>query len=273
MELDVEIKNVAPVELTDLTIAFNALARQFNKYSEGNGYPIENRDAKLYVKKLETGSIIGSFMEGTANFAQSVMPMMDDTNNIVGFVSFLKGIFSYFKEGKGEKPALKESDYNDFSAIINPTASDVGAQLNISAKDQAQVYVSLNVPSLDANALQNVFKKEIDNLKASKAGSEYEKVLFYWKQTTIGSSVKSGNKGVVESILQAAIPVFIEDDDIRSKMTDVELNPYHMIFIVDLTIEEVQGKIALYRITKLHEAYLRDDEQDQQRHNPTHPAA
>lgn len=160
--LNIEIKNNKPLELTELTKSLISLSNQYNRHSEANGYSESERNAKLYVKKIETGSVLLDLIEfGSAN----VIPFAEATNTIVGFAQFLKSSVSYFLDSKGDKPSLSIQDCKELGQIVQPVARDNGSQLNVNVTVNGNVnnYVSLN--STQSNALQNILKQEIKKSK------------------------------------------------------------------------------------------------------------
>ena len=157
IRLIIEIKNKQPLELLDLTKSFVSLANQFNNYVSIEGESKEDREAKLYVKEIRSGSVIMELVEYASIGA---IPFIENVNTIVGFGGYLKDAYNFLL-GKSEKKTVEylQSDLKDLSQIINPVANDNAAQINISTTINGTVELHINLDSTQANAAQNIIQK------------------------------------------------------------------------------------------------------------------
>ena len=114
--------------------------------------------------------------------------------------------------------------------------------------------MNFSVNTIESNAIQNQAKKQLELLKLSQQ-TTYEKVVFYWYQARGDMEVKSGNTGVVESITSKALKVIFDKDEYKSKMLEIEENPFKMAYVVDVVVETVQEKPFAYKITNIHQVY------------------
>jgi hypothetical protein len=254
--LNIEIKNNEPLELTELTKSLIAVSNQYNKHSEKNGFSESERNAKLYVKKIETGSVLLDLVEFGSS---SVIPFMEGTNTIVGFAQFLKTTVAYFLEKKGDKPELTIQDCKELSQIVNPIASDKSSQLNVSVTVNGNVtnYVSLNCNN--SNALQNILKNEIKEKLELKNGDVVENALMVFAQTKNQVVGKDGNKVIIDDALpNKAINLIIPDKKMRKEMIKGDYNPNNFAFQVDVKIKTSNDKIFAYEILKFHEKFPLD---------------
>lgn len=252
IRLIVEIKNKEPIELLELTKSLISLASQFNNYASENGEGKEGREAKLYVKEIRTGSVILELVEMATI---GILPFMENANTVVGFASYIKKAYNYFIGKEETKTYLSSTDYRDLSQIINPIANDSGSQLNISTTINGNVELHLRIDSLQANAVQNLFEKELKHLKAPAVNDEIEKkVLFTWYQARNDMKSIVGNKGKIESISGKPMNVIFEDDGIKDKMLHGD-NPFTTAFVVDAKQQNVNGKLVAYKIISLHESF------------------
>ena len=100
VSLVVEIKNKQPVELIDLTKSLVALANQFNNYTGKSPEHLENREGRLFVTEIRSGSIIVELFEfATFGF----LPFAENVNTIVGFAGYLKNAYEAVLGRKEEK--------------------------------------------------------------------------------------------------------------------------------------------------------------------------
>ena len=86
IRLIIEINNKQPLELLDLTKSLVALASQFNSYVSKNGDSKENREAKLYVKEIRSGSVILELIELATI---GVIPFLENVNTVIGFADYI----------------------------------------------------------------------------------------------------------------------------------------------------------------------------------------
>ncbi len=252
IRLIIEIQNKQPLELLDLTKSFVSLASQFNNYVGKNGDSKENREAKLYVKEIRSGSVILELIELATI---GVLPFLENVNTIVGFADYMKTAYNFFI-GKSEvKPDLEASDYKELAQIINPVANDNGSQINISTAVNGNLELHVHLTSLESNAIQNVFQKELKQLKVPELNDETEtSVLLTWYQARNDMKSSVGNKGTIESLSKKPMNITFDDDTLKDTMLHGE-NPFTTVFVVDVKLQNVGGKLVAYKVVKLHETF------------------
>lgn len=250
IRLVIKIENKRPIELLDLTKSLVSIATQFDSYVDKNADSKENREAKLFVKEIKSGSVILELVE----FATiGMIPFIENTNTILGFAEYCKKAINFFLKNEGEKPELKPTDYKDFSTILNPISKDNGSQFNLSTTINGNVELHLNLNSTETNALQNIFKKELEQLKIPEQLDDVKpSVLMTWFQARNDLKSTIGNKGVIEELSKKPLNITFETDDIKEKMLHSDINPFNTAFVVDVKIQTIQDKPAAYKIVKLH---------------------
>lgn len=250
VRLVIKIENKRPIELLDLTKSLVSIATQFDSYVDKNADSKENREAKLYVKEIKSGSVILELIELAT---VGMIPFIENTNTILGFVEYCKKAVNFFLKNEGEKPELKPTDYRDFSTILNPISKDNGSQFNLSTTINGNVELHLNLSSTDTNALQNIFKKELEQLKIPEQLDDIKpSVLMIWFQARNDLKSTIGNKGVIEEISKKPLNITFETDEIKEKMLHSDINPFNTVFVVDVKIQTIQDKPIAYKIVKLH---------------------
>lgn len=116
--------------------------------------------------------------------------------------------------------------------------------------------LNFNLDSTQSNAIQNIVKRNLNVLKQPEIeDSVYEKVVLTWFQARSDIKSKKGNKGVIESINKKELNVIFHDDSIKEEMLHGDINPLTTAFVIDVKIENLNGKPAIYRIMKLHEYF------------------
>lgn len=253
ISLLIKIENKQPVELLDLTKSLISLSSQFDSYVSANCECKEEREAKLYVKQVKSGSIIIELVE----FATiGMLPFLENSNIVIEFASHLKDIFKYFVKGEGEKPVLTLPDYKDLSGILNTVTKDNGAKLEVSVVNNGVINNYLYLDSTESNAAQNRFQREIQGLKEpEEIDKVYEKQLMTWYQARNDKKSKMGNKGIIDRLNKKPLNVIFNNDDIKDKMLHGDINFFKTAYVVDVIILTLRGVPSAYKIMKLHQSF------------------
>lgn len=253
VRLVIKIENSKPIELYDLTKSLVSIATQFETYVEKNADCKENREAKLYVKEIKSGSVILELIELAS---VGVLPFIENVNTIVGFAEYCKRAINYFLKNEGEKPDLNPTDYRELSTIIGPVAKDNGSQFNLSTTINGNLELHINLNSTESNALQNRFKNEIEKLRLPEQVDEIKSsVLMTWFQARNDLKSKIGNKGVIEELSKKPLNITFDNDDIKEKILHGDINPFNTAYVVDVKIQTIQDKPAAYKVVKLHDYF------------------
>ena len=253
VRLIIKIENKRPIELFDLTRSLVSLASQFDSYVEKNADSKENREAKLYVKEIKSGSVVLELIEIATI---GMIPFIENMNTIIGFAKHCKSAIDYFLKNEGKKPDLSPTDFRELSTILNPVAKDHGSQFNMSTTINGNVEINFNLSSTETNALQNIFKKEIEQLRLPEQKEEVQSsVLLTWFQARNDTKSTVGNKGVIEEISKKPMNITFENDEIKEMMLHGDLNPFNTAYVVDVKIQTIQEKPAAYKIIRLHESF------------------
>ena len=106
--------------------------------------------------------------------------------------------------------------------------------------------------SVEANAIQNGIEREKKVLKESQKNI-HGNVLFYWDSAKYDDSSKAVDRGFVDSISQASLRVTFDDITVKKRMLDMQDNPFHFLFFVDIEVMTVQNIPAIYKIVALNQ--------------------
>jgi hypothetical protein len=253
IRLVIKIENNNPIELIDLTKSLVALANQFDSFISKHADSKENREAKLYVKEIKSGSVIFELIEIATI---GVIAFIENTNTIIEFGKFFKKTIDYFLKNEGEKPDLLPNDYKEFSTILNPVSKDNGSQFNLSTTVNGNVEMHFHVNSTETNAIQNLIKNELDKLKEPEIPENpKERVLLVWYQARTDIKSKVGNKGIIEEISKKPLNITFENEALKEELIHGDINPFRTAYIVDVKVMTVQEKPTVYKILKLHEHF------------------
>ncbi|MBC7435734.1 MAG: hypothetical protein H7332_06650 [Bdellovibrionales bacterium] len=72
-DFTVEVKNVKPVELLDLTNSLTALANEYQRHLHRDHPEDSASEVRLYVKEIKSGSIIAGLMAASPQIIQGDM--------------------------------------------------------------------------------------------------------------------------------------------------------------------------------------------------------
>lgn len=255
MKMTIEIKNTKPVELIDLTQSLTSIADEYRKFLVTSECSVDPDGVKLYIKEIRGGSII---TELQAN-SPYPLPFIENAATIIQYAEYLKKLYDYLagRTGKPEKPIDKQT-FQNMSNIIEPIAKDNGSQFNIGAITiNGDVKVSIHLNSLEANAVQNTVRREIEKLKEPDTGI-HEQVLMYLYQARNDISSTTGDKAIIESIHTGPVKTIFIDDKIKAKALSDKSNLFKKAFIVDVSVETIAGVPKLYKVSEIHDIFDRD---------------
>jgi hypothetical protein len=248
--LTIHIENKQPIELIDFTASFEALGNEYYKFlSENSNFKLK-KDTKLYVKEIKTGSIITVL----SDLVPGVIPFIESSNSVIEFTKFLKESYDYFLGKSIDKPKEFDlKDCNNFSNIIKPIAKDNGSNIIFTGDfnfKNCEINISYN--SQEANAIQNGISRVKSELKEPIRNIE-EKVLFYWDSAKYDDNSKSIDKGFIDSISANSLKVVFDEQETKKEMLDINENPFHYSFLVDVEVMTINNVPSVYKIVKLHE--------------------
>lgn len=249
-KLTIEIKNTKPIEITDFTESFEALGNQYYKFLAESPHFELSKETKLYVKEIRSGSIITEL----SDLVPAVIPFVEYSNSVIEFTKYLKSAYNYFAGKSDEKPKEFDlKDCNNLNNVIKPIAKDNGSNVVMTGDFNFEsITVNMNFNSVEANAIQNGIQRYKDEMK-EEISNIHSNVLFYWDSAKYDEKSKSIDKGFVDSIDNNSLRVRFEDDRIKYEMLDMDDNPFHFMFLVDLEVQTVQNIPKMYKILRLHE--------------------
>lgn len=251
-QLKFEIKNVRPVELNDLTESLRALGDEYRDFISREHPEATASEVTLYVNEVKMGSVIATLCA----MSPLLIEGMSYVNTVVDFASFLDRVFKKLSGNQStqDDPDLTPSTLSNVSQIVEPTAKDGGSQLNIGTLNvSGNVFLSVSSP--EANVIQNQARRIQGERKAKKSGL-HEKVLLHWFQARADKGSRSGDRAKIESISPNAVKTICASDTLKAKMVLSERNPFNEAFIVDVVVETVNGRVAMYKIIEMHDRFM-----------------
>jgi hypothetical protein len=251
--LTVTIDHSGPIELELLTESLQALARQHLRFAQREGRIAGDEVARLYVREIRSGSIVVDLVALIATVAM----IPEAVNTIVDFTRNIRDVVSYFR-GQLESPpeGTSAADAEDIATVLKPIASDPKATVQFVARDNATVNLTLNINSLEANAIQNR-ARNFAAVKAEPVRGMVFGQLFYWFQARGQARAKSGDKGIIEAVSRKPVKVIFSDDGTKGQMLTEAL--FQKAYVVDVDVQTIGDEPRLYKIVRLVESFDRDE--------------
>jgi len=252
--ITLSLKNTRPVDLMDLSEAFDGFAREYHRSVQGSSDPGYPNEVSLYVTEIHSGSIIAEL----APLAPYALPLMENTNTVVDFCKNLKAAFDWLR-GEGDKPEGVEAEQlENVEAIVRPVVKDTGSQLNIvggvSARNLTIMTgpVSIVLDHSHASKISDGARRELALISRRKAGL-HEMVVLQLYQARNDPKSKSGDRGIIESVQKQPVRVIFNNQGVKAKMLSGIKNPFKQAYLVDVSVETMQDRPVIYRIVEFHE--------------------
>lgn len=249
----VHIEHSKPIEINEFAQSLNAIGNLFSSYAQNKGENKELSRAKLYVEKIEQGSI-DIFLKEIVT--AGLIPFAENMNIILDFSSYLKSVFEYFTKGKGKEPDLGIAEAKNLRDLLNVVTGDNQGEIHIGAIDNGDKRNVLNncvINFFDGNSAQNQIDKKIAKMKEVRPDEEvYARQLMTIYQVRKGTG-STGNKGIIESISDRKLGLVFDTDELENEILHSEQNPTLKGYVVDVIVQTAQGRPAAYKIMALHD--------------------
>lgn len=264
-----------PVELVELTLAFQGLGFEYQAYLRElnpNVFPKKKtHDVKLYITRIESNCILAELAPALPLLG-ALGPIVNDINSISEFIRNLSGAIEWLRGASKEEtmdadqvPYTKKK-LNGIKDIVQMVARNEGSELGLQSLNYEEE------SGEDRCALEMKFSS--DECREASAGAQKalyaldsrevadkEKVLMYFYQTNIDdpkSTGRTGDKAIIQSVHPNPLSVYVlaevDQQRIRYVLHDKEHNPLHTGFVVDVNIErDPKGKPKLYRVLRVHD--------------------
>lgn len=265
-----------PFELEGLSESLAALARI---YARHYGQSDDANPPKLYITKLETGSIWAeiapyAMMFGqTIGWANSAIVVADFTRRIT---NALKG-FADITSLPSSSPEPSQDDARDLREFVRPLTGKKNASLGItharySSKSADREVVaeysfteeSLNRAALNIDAaIGPPLAPVMQALPAALEGPIRKEVMLFFQQASRarGKEIgRTGDKAIVPDVSDKALPTYFRKGitDLKDQMVRGEENPLTNAFIVDVHVQYVNGEPKGYLVTEVHKVIPQD---------------
>jgi hypothetical protein len=248
-----------PVELKDFVSLLGALSSQYEVYAKQNS-PSEASEGQFYIKEIRPGCIEGELFPKTADMIR----IMDEALIVQGFLKLIfVGVGKYFRRG-GRYPNATKKDLKDFRDVVEAVANDPNGSLLLEARSKKGIFSEETVFRFDT-AQARVAREEIALHEAElsrREGNDLKNVLMTFYQPNLSDADKSGEKAIVEATgSRRPLAVHWVSDLAKGAIkTDLrDGKAFKLGFYVDVTVDRVNGRPAVYQITGYHGTVELDD--------------
>lgn len=250
----VHIEHSKPIEVSEFVSSLNALNSLYISFVKKNGNNKAMTKSKLYVEKIEEGSI-DVFLCELASAA--IIPFLENANAIFDFASYVKKVYDYFAKGSGDKPELDYQECTNFHDVLSVVTSDQKGKMEIGAINKSEKGIIFNKCTFnfgDGNGTQRLLKKEAEELKSvSVETAVHERVLMqiYQMRTEPGTDI--GNMAIIDEIYQGKkLGVVFATDELKKAIL-FSYNPSQKAYWVDVKVLTLGGKPKAYNVVALHD--------------------
>lgn len=240
-ELVIYIKNAEPIELGDFANSMSGLANEYEHQHKG--------DVKLLIKEIHHGSIIATLI--TAGVG--VLPFIENSNHIIDFGKHLMNILTYLKGKHTETPPpLTQQTLQNINKFVEPIAKDSGSVVQIEGDNNMII-----INSAEANEIQRNAQIELARLNTPITGI-HKNALMYFNQTRADNR-QGGDKGVIEAISPKEVKVIFDTPELKNRIIRQSERVYDNAYVVDVNVQTVNQKPALYTVINFHEVVPLND--------------
>lgn len=251
-ELSVRLKNSRPVDVTDFGRSLQALGREFEEFVVQRGYEPPPVNARLYVTRVESGSIIVTLQ----TLLDQGSFLLQHLDVLAGFVTNINEIINFIlQQDKATKSAaVTIGSVERISTIVEPVAKDSGSNLTITVTGNTSP-VTVNavfVNSEKANAIQNGARRFLG--ASLPSSGHFEKELLHLHQMRGDLKAKTGDRGIIEKFSSKPVKLHFMTPNVKACIVDQSENPFKMAYLVDGEVSTVNGEPGLYKIYTVHDA-------------------
>lgn len=273
-----------PVELVELTLAFQALGRDYRRFlndrirAEG-GRPAED-DVKLYITKIESNCILAE-LAGATQIMGAYFSLMDYQNIFIDYIRNFGATIDYFRGlAKVKSPKADEIECTkagaqaiaDVMSVVAKQPPDgrfaIRAKAGSETASGHRVYAEVEITSDEAAEAQRgalVAQKVLDY----RGAADHENVLMYFQRTSTDDAKADGrtdDKAIIATISGKPLPVHfaskLDQARINDMKSDPNQNPFKAAYRVDVNVEvDRKGVPRFYRVLHLHEILPEEDDE------------
>ncbi|MFX4223610.1 MAG: hypothetical protein ACMVO3_23095 [Thalassobaculum sp.] len=249
-KLEVRYENQRPVDLLDLTSSLAALGESYRDFVVGAGFDRTGSDVRLYVDRLERGSIVCVLQP----LAEQAAFFADHVESVAAFATHINDIIDFFRRSRwSDDDAPSRAEAENLQKIVEPTAKDGGSQLFLNVAGDMHVHLD----SEGASALQNNVRRFLGPPLPSHAHFQGEALTIY--QLRDDAKTTAGDRGVIEAFSDRPVAIHFMTETAKRAVTERPVSPFGLVFVVDGQVSFSGGRPAVYKIYHVHDWFPRPD--------------
>lgn len=249
----INIKHSKPIEMTDLVNTLNGIGVTFDYFCKRNGDVTDGRKAKLYIEKIEYGSVDIILTEA---LTLGMLPLLEHCNILFEFAGYIKNIFEFFIHGNGDKPELKKSELIALKDTLSVVVHDNKGEISFGAVDKRNISFSFNncnITYTGGNVAQNQISDSIEDDKDKSCEKVHRNQLMRVRQLRGDLDTNSGNCARIDALCNRDLPVFFDTPELKRIILASAENPTLQAYLVDVVLQTVEDKPVSYKIMTLHD--------------------
>lgn len=246
-----------PIELGEFVGAFTALGAEYDKFVRASD-PDQFPAASLFVREVRKGSIYAELVIAAGGF----VGLLAAANTMHEFVErYGDRLAEYLKPGGRAKDASK-AELKHFSEQVAAIASTPGAALEVAAIEVENGEQKIRaVFKFDTNQARDIERRVSEHkLELEHAsGTDHARVLMVFTRSDVRTTAvgkRSGELVRIGTISDRSLPLIyaseLAEREIKHEISEAEDNVYKKGFVVDVNVEDRNGKPLAYRVTNLH---------------------
>ena len=280
--LEVEFGVKQPIELVQLTLALQGIARDYRRFTndafKNDGIKVSDDDIQLYVTEVRSGSVIAE-LASAAKVMGAFLPLIDVQSAFCNYVTFFGETVDYFR-ALAKKPDVKAEDIRATKAaaqamsdIMAVAANNPGGSFKLAAKvaaedaDGSKIALQVTISSDEAAEAQR--GALIAQKLPTTGGTPITRMSCFISSERALDSPKSGgrtdDKALINSISPKPLPVHFASQLDQARINDMKAdpnqNPFKSAFRVDVNVETDRNRTPkFYRVLHIHEVIADEDD-------------
>lgn len=273
-----------PVELVELTLTFQGLARDYKKFLfekiRSEGGKIGSDDVRLYITKIESNCILAELAGGSAILG-TYFTLLDYQNIFVEYVRNFRSVTDYYRSlTRLENPQSEQIETTKTHAqaiadLMAVVAKNVGGKFALRARAGSEtpggskVYLEVELTCEEAAETQRgalIAQKVLEY----RGDADHKNVLMYFQRISTDDAKSDGrtdDRAIIRSISEKALPIHfasgLDQERINDLKSDPHSNPFKAAYRVDVNVETNRKDVPVfYRVVHLHEIIPEEDDDD-----------
>lgn len=270
--LQVKLDRRGPILLDEVAASFAALSRLYSRHHAGPVESDSQRPAKLFITRVETGSLVAWVTPLIPMIGQAVQ-LMDTALIIRGFARFLGEHIRFFvgnTEATVSQLRPSRDDIRDLREFIKPVIAQADSNLRLRAArykkskpdgDETSIEFEFHGKDLSIAALRmdddlKLVSPEVDETQEQHRIAK-EKLMRFQQASRVIGKVKghTGDLVIIQDVSPKPIKVYFPEGaaDIKRRILEDTENPFAKGYIVDASIQYVGNEPKVYYIIRLHD--------------------